>query len=108
MFQDKDSWFKPPRLSAETITLVIQECIIPRIMFTAADAIYTAKFINTMHNIETKGFITVLWIDRVSSKLLTCGIGIYYPGHWFMISFSNFSYCNMKNDQFDANTESHS
>ncbi|XP_063232661.1 THO complex subunit 2 isoform X1 [Bacillus rossius redtenbacheri] len=66
--QEKDSWFLSRSAKAaknETITQFLQLCIFPRCTFTAADAIYCAKFVLTIHSLKTANFSTLLCYDRL-------------------------------------------
>ena len=49
-----------------TLTQFLQLCIFPRCCFTTTDAVYCAKFIKTLHTLETPHFSTLLFFDRVS------------------------------------------
>lgn len=67
--QEKDTWFTTRTAKSaknETITRFLQLCIFPRCTFTAADAVYCAKFVHTIHLLKTTNFSTLLCYDRVS------------------------------------------
>ena len=51
---------------SRTLTQFLQLCIFPRCCFTTTDAVYCAKFIQTLHLLETPNFSTLLFLDRVS------------------------------------------
>ncbi len=54
----------------ETITEFLQLCIFSRCLFTEIDAIYCAKFIQTIHSLKTPNFSTIICYDRVTTLLL--------------------------------------
>lgn len=67
-FQEKDSWFLSRSAKAaknETITQFLQLCLFPRCIFTHTDAMYCAKFVQTLHSLKTANFSTLLCYDRV-------------------------------------------
>ena len=64
------AWF-PARAAKsaknETVTRLMQLCLFPRCVFTAADALYCAEFVHTVHSLRTPNFSTLLCYDRVSA-----------------------------------------
>ncbi|CAG2063466.1 unnamed protein product, partial [Timema podura] len=56
---------RPSLPKNETITQFLQLCIFPRCTFTAADAMYCAKFVLTIHSLKTANFSTLLCYDRL-------------------------------------------
>ncbi len=40
----------------------------PRLLFSAADALFTARFVLLLHSLEAKFFSTVLALDAVSPR----------------------------------------
>lgn len=50
----------------ETVTRLMQLCLFPRCVFTAADALYCAEFVHTVHALKTPNFSTLLCYDRVT------------------------------------------
>ncbi|VVC38245.1 THO complex, subunitTHOC2, C-terminal,THO complex subunit 2, N-terminal domain,THO complex [Cinara cedri] len=66
--QEKDSWFLSRSAKAaknETITQFLQLCLFPRCIFTHTDAMYCAKFVQTLHSLKTANFSTLLCYDRL-------------------------------------------
>ncbi|XP_003246335.1 THO complex subunit 2 isoform X1 [Acyrthosiphon pisum] len=66
--QEKDSWFLSRSAKAaknETITQFLQLCLFPRCIFTHMDAMYCAKFVQTLHSLKTANFSTLLCYDRL-------------------------------------------
>lgn len=53
-------------VKSRALTRLLQLCIFPRCCFTTLDAVYCAKFIHTLHILETPNFSTLLLLDRVS------------------------------------------
>ena len=49
----------------ETITQFLQLCVFPRCVFSAVDAMYCAKFIQTVHSLAAPNFSTLICFDRV-------------------------------------------
>lgn len=49
----------------ETVTRLMQLCLFPRTVFTAADALYCAQFVHTVHSLRTPNFSTLLCYDRL-------------------------------------------
>ena len=73
--EEKDSWFFSRAAKAaknETITAFLQQCLFPRCVFTASDAIYCAKFVQIIHMLKTPNFSTLICLDRVSQLLKFC------------------------------------
>lgn len=65
---EKDSWFlsrSAKTAKNETITQFLQLCLFPRCTFTALDALYCARFVQTIHSLKTANFSTLLCYDRV-------------------------------------------
>jgi len=65
---EKDSWFLSRSAKSaknETITQFLQLCLFPRCVFTMPDAMYCAKFVQTIHNLKTPNFSTLLCYDRL-------------------------------------------
>lgn len=68
LFQEKDNWFLTRSARSaknDTITQFLQLCLFPRCTFTALDAIYCAKFVQTIHKLKTVNFSTILCYDRI-------------------------------------------
>ncbi|KAF4523127.1 hypothetical protein B566_EDAN003142 [Ephemera danica] len=66
--KEKDSWFLSRSAKSaknETITQFLQLCLFPRCIFTAPDAVYCAKFVQTIHSLKTANFSTLLCYDRL-------------------------------------------
>ncbi|XP_050521720.1 THO complex subunit 2 isoform X2 [Daktulosphaira vitifoliae] len=66
--QEKDTWFLSRSAKAaknETITQFLQLCLFPRCIFTHTDAMYCAKFVQTLHSLKTANFSTLLCYDRL-------------------------------------------
>ncbi|RWS26655.1 THO complex subunit 2-like isoform X1 [Leptotrombidium deliense] len=49
----------------EMTTQFLQHCLFPRCIFTAADALYCAKFVHLLHTIKTPNFSTLICYDRI-------------------------------------------
>uniref|UniRef100_A0A1X7TAJ4 THO complex subunitTHOC2 C-terminal domain-containing protein n=1 Tax=Amphimedon queenslandica TaxID=400682 RepID=A0A1X7TAJ4_AMPQE len=65
----KDSFINPRVLKSRTLNRLLQLCIFPRCRFTTLDAIYCAKFIQTLHILETPNFSTILLLDKLFSDV---------------------------------------
>lgn len=68
LFQEKDNWFLSRSARSaknDTITQFLQLCLFPRCTFTALDAIYCAKFVQTIHKLKAVNFSTLLCYDRI-------------------------------------------
>ncbi|XP_043865213.1 THO complex subunit 2 isoform X1 [Drosophila mojavensis] len=66
--EQKDGWFllrSAKSAKNDTITQFLQLCLFPRCTFTALDALYCAKFVQTIHNLKTANFSTLLCYDRL-------------------------------------------
>ena len=85
-------------VKSRALTRLLQLCIFPRCCFTTLDAVYCAKFIHTLHILETPNFSTLLLLDRVSlsfkhwywflntdakSELMHDNDDIIGPCYWF-------------------------
>lgn len=62
---EKDQWFHSNLKKMEMIAQFYQYCLFPRSVFTASDALYSAKFIHTLHTLKTPNFSTLICYDRV-------------------------------------------
>ncbi|CAO1439091.1 unnamed protein product [Diamesa hyperborea] len=72
---EKDSWFLSRSAKSaknETITQFLQLCLFPRCSFTALDAVYCAKFVNTIHSLRTPNFSTLLCYDKIFCDITCC------------------------------------
>jgi THO complex subunit 2 len=67
--REKDTFLNPRVTKNKTLTRLLQLCIFPRCCFTTIDAIYCAKFIKTLHLLETPQFSTLLFLDRIFSNI---------------------------------------
>ncbi|XP_050443418.1 THO complex subunit 2 isoform X2 [Adelges cooleyi] len=66
--QEKDTWFLSRSAKSaknETVTQFLQLCLFPRCIFTHTDAMYCAKFVQTLHSLKTANFSTLLCYDRL-------------------------------------------
>lgn len=66
----------------ETITQFLQLCIFPRCVFSAIDAVYCAKFIQTIHTLEAPNFSTLICFDRVC---FVCSLHVYDLIYFFVL-----------------------
>ena len=68
---DKDSWILAVDGSARTemMTLFLQQCIIPRCLFSAVDAVYCAKFATMLHTNKTVNWSTLTYYDTLLSDV---------------------------------------
>lgn len=63
---EKEGWFAQLTISRSEITnQILQNCIIPRSMFSAGDALYCAKFLDMLHDLGTANLSIVSLYDRV-------------------------------------------
>jgi len=65
----KNAWFPSKLAKGETITQFLQLCIFPRCVFSANDAVYCAKFIQTIHTLKSPNFSTLICFDRTFSDV---------------------------------------
>lgn len=54
-----------PVLSSRSSREMLQNCIIPRLLMSPEDALFCARFIHRMHDLDTPGFPTCLVINEV-------------------------------------------
>lgn len=59
-------------LSTRSSKEMLQKCIIPRLLMSPEDALYSARFIHRMHDLDMPGFPTCLVINEVRSRLRNC------------------------------------
>ena len=70
LLSEKENWFMQLEVSrSEIINQILQNCIIPRAIFSAGDALYCAKFLELLHENGTSNLSIVSLYDRV------CGDG---------------------------------
>ncbi|ELU01720.1 hypothetical protein CAPTEDRAFT_223841 [Capitella teleta] len=67
--KEKDDWFVSKASKHATITSLLQLCLFPRCVFTASDAIYCAKFLNTIHSLKTPNFSSLICYDRIFTDI---------------------------------------
>ncbi|KIV99674.1 uncharacterized protein PV09_08728 [Verruconis gallopava] len=67
--QERTSWFPlerfPPSKHTELTLEIVQECILPRIVLSEMDALFTAKFLFVVHKLNTPGFRIAKIMARV-------------------------------------------
>lgn len=61
-----NSWFGTEAPFNTVAYNVIHHCITPRVLQSPTDALFCVKFIKWLHQHDTSGFPTVLFVDRVS------------------------------------------
>lgn len=54
-----------------------QACILPRAIFSEVDAVYCAKFVETLHVIRTGFFQTIVFFDKVFNLILIIFLKIF-------------------------------
>ncbi|KAK3265963.1 THO complex subunit 2 [Cymbomonas tetramitiformis] len=69
--REKDSWLQDCKEASRPDTVVefLQNCIFPRVMFTMQDAVFCAKFVEKLHELDTTHFSTLQYYDRVLKDL---------------------------------------
>jgi THO complex subunit 2 len=77
--QTKDSWFehlKEATLEEMKITIqsFFQYCLLPRCMSSDPDALFCAKFVELVHNLNTPNFSTILFFKNVILLFPLCFI----------------------------------
>ncbi|XP_072941770.1 THO complex subunit 2 isoform X2 [Epargyreus clarus] len=80
--RESGGWF-PARAAKsarnEAVTRLMQLCLFPRCVFTAADALYCAQFVHTVHALKTPNFSTLLCYDRlfcdITYSVMSCTEG---------------------------------
>ena len=48
----------------------LQHCIVPRVMFSPADALYCCKFLEQLHFMEAPLFSSLVFLDKVLKLLV--------------------------------------
>jgi len=66
---EKDTWFGACSDRQDTVTQLLQTCVLPRCSFTNADALYCAKFVEIMHKMGTPYFSTLQYYDKTLKDL---------------------------------------
>ncbi|GAO48034.1 hypothetical protein G7K_2222-t1 [Saitoella complicata NRRL Y-17804] len=80
--KEKDHWFAQKihqKVRKGIITNFLQHCIHPRVKFSAADAVFSARMIRQMHTIGTPNFSTLTMYDTIFSDELAPTIFICTP-----------------------------
>ncbi|KAI8833669.1 transcription factor/nuclear export subunit protein 2-domain-containing protein [Chytriomyces cf. hyalinus JEL632] len=69
------TWFQPNEsvqdlkaFGFQLVDLIIQHCLVPRCLFSPADAIYTAKFIYLAHSLGAPNLMTVPVFDKILDR----------------------------------------
>lgn len=52
-------------LSGRAAKEMLQKCIIPRLLMSPEDAMFCARFVHRMHDLDMPGFLTCLVINEV-------------------------------------------
>lgn len=60
----KSDCFASETASTSSIEAFLMHCVYPRCSSTPGDALYCAKFVSLLHQIETPGFSTMIFIDE--------------------------------------------
>src|SRR5690606_35735762 len=63
----KDNLLINAKKLSKTQWSILQYCIYPRILISSVDALYCAKFIELLHNLNTKYFSSILLIYNIVS-----------------------------------------
>ena len=63
--QEKELWFQSKLAKMESTTQFLTNCLFPRCLFTASDAIFCAKFVYLLHMLKTPNFSTLICYDRI-------------------------------------------
>ncbi|KXZ51410.1 hypothetical protein GPECTOR_12g372 [Gonium pectorale] len=56
---------KPPVRAAPMYHAVVQEMLLPRLLFSATDALYCARLMLLLHSLEAKHFSLIMFLDSV-------------------------------------------
>jgi len=62
---EKDQWFHSNQKKMEMTAQLFQFCLFPRSVFTASDALFSAKFVHVLHTLKTPNFSTLICYDRI-------------------------------------------
>ncbi|KAG9290655.1 hypothetical protein G9A89_011618 [Geosiphon pyriformis] len=66
---EKDHWFSTlPAERKEIVNAIWQHCLFPRLYSSAEDALFCAKFIESMHEIGTANFSTLTLYDQIFAE----------------------------------------
>jgi THO complex subunit 2 len=69
--QKKTSFFVNGLQNHDTIIELLQKCVLPRVLLSPEDALFTAKFMERLHQINTPGFSTLQYYHMINLKLPT-------------------------------------
>ncbi len=65
LLQEKSSWFSENSTRSEIVNAVVQNCLHPRCVFSAQDAIFCSKFVFKLHEIGTEQWASLILFDKV-------------------------------------------
>ena len=76
----KASWFSADALGQfgkfaekkarqQTVNEFLQRCVLPRVLFSAEDALFCAKFVDVLHGLDVPYFNTLQYFDKVVRQL---------------------------------------
>jgi len=68
--KEKDSWLEGATDRNLTVTKFLQYCVLPRCFSSGIDALYCAKFIYTVHSLETPWFSIIHFYDQITKILI--------------------------------------
>jgi THO complex subunit 2 len=70
----KEGWLSDVKLcgnkSSKLTACLLQMCVLPRALLSPEDAIYTAKFFEKLHDIETAHFSSLQYYDKLLKEIL--------------------------------------
>ncbi|KAI1732320.1 transcription factor/nuclear export subunit protein 2 domain-containing protein [Ditylenchus destructor] len=66
---EKEVLFAATQNRSSQMLRFLQACILPRAMFSEVDAVYCAKFIETLHTIRTGFFQTIVFFDKIFTDI---------------------------------------
>jgi len=68
--KQKDTWLAKVVDRNLTVTRFLQYCIFPRCFASGIDALYCAKFIDTIHNLGTPWFSVIHFYDQITKSMI--------------------------------------
>ncbi|OQV14093.1 THO complex subunit 2 [Hypsibius exemplaris] len=70
--EEKDRWFQSAKSNkSDVVSQFLQMCVLPRSTFSTIDALFSAHFISSLHELRTQNFSTLLCYDRMLCDITT-------------------------------------
>uniref|UniRef100_A0A6B2KWN0 THO complex subunit 2 n=1 Tax=Arcella intermedia TaxID=1963864 RepID=A0A6B2KWN0_9EUKA len=67
--EDKNSWFPESVGNSKGSQIILESCILPRCLFSSADALFCGKFCTLLHNLNLSAFSYNIYLQKLADGL---------------------------------------